>query len=273
MPIQTGQMFVNRGRFCGLLALCLLVTIPGWAVAQGRGRGQSHTAVQAGIQTSVRASAQPGVQAGGQASATLGTNVRLETVSFLYKADEMARYLDLKSAWQDQHPTVPPLLADLAELAMLAHQQAQQERPFTEWRQQGGPNPWVFQPVIHVRNTSNRTAQLDVNILVTVEVNLGEWKVDPRTLLTNYAHLKKTARWQAVQQQMIHLPVLAPSEEALARSQPVALLPILEKYPHQWPDQLRVQATLQTSGQSANGKQTQLLRLVPDHFVVPLFLY
>jgi hypothetical protein len=197
-----------------------------------------------------------------KAATTPGT-IHVEDLSFFYKEDEAARYLDLKNQWQSEHRgEIPPDKA--AELAEKAYKEASVESPLLRWREQGGPNPQVFSAKAHLSNPGH-DALINVSLRVTLKAKVGDLRVNPRIQITDYHYLESSARWVTLSDTVILVPAIAAGEDLQVDLVKFPLRDFLGKHNGQWPAQLRLE--LQAPHMDATYKT---LSLMPDHFVVPV---
>lgn len=203
--------------------------------------------------------------------------ISLEGSGFYYPADFPARYQQAKSLWRNSHPAEKPSVEELRLFALQAYSpDSDLLRPFREWRLAGGPNPWMFRPVLYVANKSQDEALLSVHVRAVLEIELGQYYVDPTTYLTNLKHLKNTARWEVLREEVATIEALSPQEETLKPLPPVDLLAELIRRPNQWPTRMRLKTcpVKSPTAKACDGRESSvLLPFYPDHFSLPLSLY
>lgn len=246
-------------RFCFLGGVCLTVlvmflgmqtTLPVWAQATGGGQ----------------AGKQPVRVLSGGVKQQVGEGFRLEEITFYYKADAQARYLDLKNKWQQDHAGLVP--ADtLQQFAIDAWNKASVEKPFEVWLAQGGVSPKVFIAKAHVANNTDE-ARLGVRLTVTVKARIGDLRVDPTLLLTDYDYLAATARWQTLESKTVTIDALAPGEEMLVPLTQIEIMALQKRYVDQFPVEITVEAAM-TGADNKRQQAKATLPLTPDHFVLP----
>lgn len=196
-------------------------------------------------------------------AATSHGPVKVDNISFYYKLDEKARFLDLKTQWQSEHRGELPL-GKAVEIATEAYNTAATESPFEMWRYHGGPAPNVFTSKAHIYNQS-RTALLNVPVTVLVRAKVGELRVNPAIQMTDFEHLEDSAQWETISKETIMVPALAPGEDLLLPVLQFRLLEFLARHPNHWPAQLELKLTSPLIGTAYKS-----ISLVPDHFVVPV---
>lgn len=198
------------------------------------------------------------------ASAKKGGRLTIEHVEFLYRLDEEARYVDLKTQYQSRtRGKLPEKEAE--SLALEAFEKASVEKPFTHWRYQGGPDPNVFLIKAHLYNQSSQ-ARLNTNLSATIRAKIGELLVNPKLLLVDFSHLQQTAQWQTIETVQKEVPVMITGEEILVEISRFELLKFLNAHPNQWPTEIEVTVSSPDAANSA----TETLKLTPDHFSVPV---
>ena len=188
--------------------------------------------------------------------------LQAQSLDFFYKEDARARFLDLKNNWQSAHRGEIPM-STAAEFATEAHAAASVEVPLKQWHAQGGPAPEVISSRLHLFNTTPR-AFLNVPLRVSVQAKTGELRVNPAIQMTDYAHLRQTARWQTVLSETVPVAAIAPGEDLQVEVMTFHLLDYLKQHPGQWPSEMQV-----TVDSPLLGHQTQTLPMIPDHFVIP----
>ncbi len=196
------------------------------------------------------------------------STVLVEDVDFWYRLDSDTKFLDLRSEWESGHKG-NITLEELADLAWDAYNQSDVEDRLEIWREQGGPDPLVFAPKIHVRNNTNR-AWLNVKLKVVIRAKIGELLADPELFLTDYDHLSATAAWENLYVEDLTIDVLAPGEEALVAATPFQLYDFLSIYKNRWPEYVEVEARLTEFADPETGVKARALQMIPDHFIVPV---
>jgi hypothetical protein len=194
--------------------------------------------------------------------ASNSSGLKAASLQFYYKLDGEARFIDLKTQWQTEHPGSLSF-KKAAELAETATKQASVEAELPHWRAQGGPSPKIFTAKLHLYNTSPKP-QVDIPLTITVKARVGELRVSPSTQLTSYDHLRRSAQWKTVSTRVLRVPVIAPEEDLQLEVAQFQLLPFLEKHPGQWPESIQVVVSA-----PALGVVEKQLSLLPDHFMVP----
>lgn len=188
--------------------------------------------------------------------------LRVASLQYYYKLDEHARFLELKTKWQTEHRGEIPL-RKAAVLAQEANKKAGVEAELPHWRAQGGPAPNIFFAKLHLYN-AGRNAILDIPLTVTLKANIGELRVSSATQLTDYGHLRKTARWKTLSTETLRIPVIAPEEDQIVEVAQFRLFEFMEKHPSLWPESVEV-----TVVSPQLGMVKKRLTMLPDHFVVP----
>lgn len=196
----------------------------------------------------------------------------IEDIGFYYKPGEEALYLKEKNTWKGTHLSEDFSLQEVEQLAWKAYQKATVEKPFTEWHWHGGVSPRIFRAKVHVHNLSQSEAITNGELMVTLKATLGELRVDPRVLVTNYPYLKKTAQELFLLKETYQLPPLAPGEEMLVPTMTFQLFRFLRQNPNRWPIEMKVEAVLRPTASGNTAKAAKLL-LTPDHFVVPAWYF
>ncbi len=210
-----------------------------------------------------------------QAHSVAPNSVLLEGIQFFYKLDSDTRFLERRSQWEQKSKGLIKIsLQALEEMAYKAYDEASAEKPFDIWREQGGPNPLVFRPKIHVRNNTDQ-AWLNVKIEVIWRAKIGDLLADPELLLTDYDNLSDTAKWENLFIENINVDVLSPGEDKLVELSPFQLFFFLSLYKNKWPEFLELEANLQSADGQSFGtlpehQAIQALPMIPDHFVVPI---
>ncbi|MGZ8901394.1 MAG: hypothetical protein ACXW3Z_14990 [Limisphaerales bacterium] len=199
----------------------------------------------------------------GQISKSKGSNnLQIEEIEFIHRSDADARFLDLKTQWQNRHHgEIDSAVA--AELAVRADQQSNVETPMEVWRYHGGPSPDIMRVRVHLYNNSSQ-ARLNSKLTTRVRARVGQLLVHPRTLITDMNHLRQSATWMTLQSDVRTVPVLAPGEDKLEVVYTFNLPAFLNAHPSQWPVELEVSTSL--SGSPA--RKTATLQLTPDHFTL-----
>lgn len=196
-------------------------------------------------------------------AATAHNPVKVEDISFYYKLDEKARFLDLKTRWQSEHRGELPI-TKATDIATEAYNIAATESPFETWRYHGGPAPNVFTGKAHIYN-KGRTALLNVPVTVLVRAKVGELRVNPAIQMTDFDYLEESAHWETLSRETITIPALAPGEDMLLPVLKFRLLEFMVRHPNRWPVQLELKMSSPMMGTAYKS-----LSLVPDHFVVPV---
>lgn len=189
--------------------------------------------------------------------------LRVANLSFFYKQDEQARFLDLKTQWQTERRGELSL-SKAAEFAQQAYDKASVEAELPEWRYHGGPSPKVITAKVHLYNSSKK-ALLNTPISMTLKAEVGDLRVSPQTQMTDYQYLASTAQWQTVASKKIIIPAIAPEEDQQLSVMTFHLMDFLATHNNQWPRRLKV--TLSSPSFKTTEKQ---LTLIPDHFIVPV---
>lgn len=188
----------------------------------------------------------------------------LEKIEFYYRADEQARYIELKNKAQaEKRGELTP--ERNMEVAREAFDASSVEKPFDVWRYHGGPNPNIFLIKAHVYNQTGQ-AQIDVPMTVSVRAKVGPLLVNPKTLLIDTQYLENTAKWMTLFQQQMTLPAIAQGEDMLFELRQFDLTEFLATHPGQWPTAI----TVSVSSSELDGEKTANLQMKPDHFVVPV---
>ena len=188
--------------------------------------------------------------------------VQIEKAAFYYKTDANVRYLDFKNIWQAaQRGEIE--MTKAAELAKVAYEEASVEKPFEQWRYHGQPSPEVFVAKAHVYNNSP-TAALNVKANITVKALVGDWRVHPTLMVTDYDYLKRSARWVPLGSKTMMIPVLSPGEEKTLSVAEFSVLKFMSDYRNQWPTRLQVEVSIPSFGQ----RKVASLEMIPDHFMV-----
>ncbi len=201
-------------------------------------------------------------------------SVLIEGIQFFYKLDAGTRFLEKRTQWETESKgRIKIALEDLEAMAYKAYQEASVEHPFDVWREQGGPNPLVFRPKLHLRNNTDQ-AWLNVKIQVIWRGKIGDLLADPELLLTDYDNLSATAQWENLFVEELNIDVLTPGQDKLIEISPFQLFSFLSLYKNKWPEYLEVEAHLksadgQTFGTLPQHQYIQALPMIPDHFVVP----
>jgi hypothetical protein len=191
--------------------------------------------------------------------------ITVESVDFQYRPDEAARLLALKQKWIKSKGRRPNLI-ELGDLAMQAYTMSTLDEPLPIWRAQGGPSPWVFRPRVYLVNGTDE-AVLNQTVKLEVRAKMGELRVDPDALLTDYGFLEQSAQWQTLYQEDLQVPVVAPGEDKPVDAKLIVLSNLLGTSQSQWPVLIEATATIGTEQKSVS------LRLVPNHFVLPDMSY
>ncbi len=210
-----------------------------------------------------------------KAQAVAPNSVLIEDIQFFYKLDADTRFLEKRAKWEaETKGRVKIDLGHLEQMAYAAYFEADVEKPFSIWREQGGPNPLVFRPKIHLRNNTDQ-AWLNVTLQVIWRAKIGDLLADPELLLTDYDNLSETARWENLFVEEIKVDVLSPGEDKRVELSPFQLFYFLSLYKNKWPEYLELEARLlqsegQTFGTLPEHHYVQALPMIPDHFVVPI---
>lgn len=191
------------------------------------------------------------------------SDIKVAGAEFYYRLDEKARFIELKNQWQSKSRGELPI--DRAQvLAQDAYEHASVEEVLNRWRYHGGPSPWVFTAKAHLFNEGEQ-AYLNVPVTVAYRAKLGDLRVNSALQLTDFNHLKQSARWEKLPGgQSRTIPALAPGEDLLLDLGRVELLALLAAHPNRWPTEIEVQIS---SPRFAT--VSKRIELTPDHFVTP----
>ncbi len=188
--------------------------------------------------------------------------LKAQSLSFFYKEDEKARFLDFKNQWQSAHRGEIPL-KQAAQLASDAYTQSSVENELLHWRALGGPSPEVMSAKLDLYNTSPQ-ALLDVPVQIRFRAKVGLLRVNPAVQMTDYDYLNQTAQWETVSNHSTRIAVIAPGEDMRLDLGRFELLRFLSTHPGKWPVELAVNVSAKPLG-----AHSQNLTLLPDHFVMP----
>jgi len=195
----------------------------------------------------------------------------VDNVAFYYKVDHDVQFLNHRQEWEARYKE-PLSLQELSELAYRSYQAATLEEPFTLWREQGGPHPWVIQPKIHVVNNTGQ-AVTNAKVRVITAAKVGDYLADRDTLITDYDYLYRSAHWVTLHTDDVIIDVLAPGEEKLVDAPLFEVFRFLNTNANRWPVFLKITASM--AGKSSGGividhtTSQKTLELIPDHFIMP----
>lgn len=187
---------------------------------------------------------------------------QVQSVGFVYRLETTARFLAARDRLEQLRHR-PATIEELLRLARESYLASSVERPLERWRELGGPNPWVFQAQLRVKNSKMLSSRQQQRVAIWGLV--GPWMADPDLLLTDYDYLLMKAQWRKLGEAPANVPSLAGGEYAQVRGPVFELAGFLWKYPNQWPWQLKA-CIVTSTGQDCSAPLT----LVPDHFVVPI---
>lgn len=197
-------------------------------------------------------------------SARSARPIQIDRLEFYYKLDGKARFLDLKTRWQETHHGETSFRT-AAILARQADAMAKTEAPLTLWRYHGGPDPAIFSGKMHIHNQGTK-ALLNVPVKTTLLARVGPLSVKPDTLLTDFDALERSARWQVLSSQTFTIPAIAPDEDMLIPAMAFRLYDFMSANPNRWP----VEVAIRVGDSPLVASASRSVRMIPDHFVMPV---
>lgn len=123
------------------------------------------------------------------------------------------------------------------------------EQDLNSWDAANGVSPLVIRVRAKVKNYGNEASK-EIPVKITLWGKLGEFYVNPRTLLVDELYLKRSAQWTLLETQSLTIPILGNNEWYTLLSRPIPLGGYWLTWKNRFPVALKAQVQLPTTGAS-----------------------
>ena len=195
-------------------------------------------------------------------------DVQVLSAAFYYHPDADLSYQLLKEEGQKQYPHLLSY-REIDGLYRTALADSMYETELTEWRYQGGPNPYYLNAAAEIRNNGTG-AMTDLKLRFDIEVKTARPRALASTLTTDYKGMDRDARWQKWYTKTINIDVIPPGEYTVIHTDDISLCSLLQNLNGKWPVAMRVKVNAYSAMDSikSNNYQIKNIKVIPDHFIM-----